>query len=68
MITKSVWKAVRDVLITALSLAGVAFGTYFYDPAVLQPIVDVVPGTVGTILIVLVPIGAKALVDWLKHR
>lgn len=67
MITKSIWKALRDVGITAGSIGAIAALTYFLDPASIQPILDVTPDFVDTLLILLVPLGAKTLIDYLKH-
>ena len=68
MITTSIWKALRDVGISVGSVAALAGLTFLLDPAAIQPILDVTPDLVDTVLILLVPLGAKTLIDYLKHR
>ena len=68
MITKSIWKALRDVGLTVLVVVGMAVGTHFISPESIAPILEVTPDLVDSILLLLVPLGAKALVDYLKHR
>jgi hypothetical protein len=68
VISKSLGKALRDVGITVGSVAAIAGLTALANPEVLVPIVAAVPTVAGSIIVLVVPIVAKAGIDAIKHR
>jgi hypothetical protein len=66
MFSKSLLKAFRDVGIVAGSLAATAGVVALQNPEVLAPLA--VAGPFGTLAFLAIPVAAKALQDYLKHR
>ena len=68
VIGKSIGKALKDVGLTVATVGALAGLTSLADPVVLAPIVAAVPGPVGVIVLLVVPIAVKAAKDAIKHR
>jgi hypothetical protein len=68
VIGKSIGKALRDVGITVAAAAGVTALTVVQNPEVLTPLVAALPSAGGSLLLLAVPILAKAGIDAIKHR
>jgi hypothetical protein len=68
VVSKSIGKALRDVGITVGTVAALAGLTVLAEPATLAPIVAAVPGPVGMVVLLVVPIAVKAAQDAIKHR
>ena len=68
VIGKSIWKALRDVGITVGTASAVVALTVVAEPVTLAPLVAALPSAGGTLLILLVPLVAKAAIDAIKHR
>ncbi|MHA1962424.1 MAG: hypothetical protein ACW99U_19645 [Candidatus Thorarchaeota archaeon] len=68
VIGRSIGKALRDVGITVGSIGAVAALTAVSSPEVLAPLVAALPSVGGSLLLVVVPVAAKAAIDAIKHR
>jgi len=68
VVGKSIGKALRDVGITIVSVGALAALTAAAQPETLAPIVAAVPGPIGVIVLLVVPVAVKAAKDAIKHR
>jgi hypothetical protein len=66
MFGKSFVKALRDVGIVVGSLGATASLLALQNPEILAPLA--VTGPFGLVAVLAIPVGAKALQDYLKHR
>lgn len=68
VVGKSLGKALKDVGITAATVGGLAALTAVQSPEVWAPVVAAVPGPVGVLILLAVPVAVKAAKDAIKHR
>jgi len=68
VVGKSIGKALRDVGITVATVGALAGLTALAQPETLAPIVAAVPGPVGVVVLLVVPVVVKAAKDALKHK
>jgi hypothetical protein len=67
VVSRSLEKAFRDVALTVVSVAGLGLAV-LADPNSLTELAAALPGIWGSILVLVVPILAKAGIDAINHR